>query len=93
MGVVTIVGSRVEAQMVVDVLREHGIDASASADDEGGMTPALQTQGVRVLAPDAQVAEARRLLGDAGQASTEPRDLNGFQRWIVRLLGGGKPQP
>ena len=44
-------------------LRNNGIKAIVSADDEGGLSPALATQNrIRVLVPAAHHAHATRLL-------------------------------
>jgi hypothetical protein len=84
---VAVVGSRVEAEMMVGMLRNHGVRAMVSADDVGATDPALAAQGVRVLVAAENAAAARRLLGsDSG----EPASLNAFQRWIVRLLRRGE---
>lgn len=53
--------SQVEAELMAGYLRSNGIKAAVSADDEGGLNPALQTR-VRVLVPRAQHSEARRLI-------------------------------
>ena len=90
--VVAVVGSRVEAEMIVGMLGSHGVSASVSADDAGGMEPPLQAQGVRVLVPAANAAGARRLLAPSGRNRTASGEPNAFQRWIVSLLGGDKPQ-
>jgi Putative prokaryotic signal transducing protein len=82
---VAVVGSRVEAELVVGSLRSHGIHAMVSADDAGGVDLALQAQGVRVLVPEKDLAAARRILGDDSGSS---KPLNVLQRWLVRLLGG-----
>jgi hypothetical protein len=83
---VAVVGSRVDAELIVGMLRNHGIPAVVSADDAGGVELALQAQGVRVLVPESNASAARRLLGDS-QATGR---LNILQRWLVRLLGGGQ---
>ena len=84
--VVAVVGSRIEAEMVVCLLEEHGIRAAVSADDAGGMRPDLAVQGVRVLVAAEDAADARDVLG-ADAAPPPPRKpLNGFQRWVVDLL-------
>ena len=83
---VAVVGSRTEAQLIVGMLRNHGIKAAMSADDVGGFEPQLQVgNGVRVLVPEADSGRARHLIGE----DTEPeKPLNGVQRLLVRLLGG-----
>jgi hypothetical protein len=59
---VVVVASRTEAEMVVGMLRSHGVSASVSADDAGGQYPQMQIEGVRVLVDPADEASARRLL-------------------------------
>ena len=59
---VAVVGSRIEAELIVGLLRSHGLSAAVSADDAGGQEPQLQLQGVRVLVASADEASARRLL-------------------------------
>jgi hypothetical protein len=57
--------SRVDAELMAGYLRNQGIHAVVSADDEGGLSPALATgQRVRILAPQHQHAEARKLLDE-----------------------------
>ena len=83
---VAVVGSRTEAELIVGMLRNHGIKAALSADDASGWEPQLQLgTGVRVLVPDADVGRARKLIGE-DDAPAKP--LNGLQRLLVRLLGG-----
>jgi hypothetical protein len=83
---VAVVGSRAEAELMVGMLRNHGIKAAASADDMGGFEPQLQVgSGVRVLVPEADEGRARKLIGDDPEPT---RPLNGLQRLLVRLLGG-----
>jgi putative signal transducing protein len=62
---VAVVASRVEAELIVGLLRNNGLRAVVSADDAGGLEPQLQVQGVRVLVPAADEASARRLLAAA----------------------------
>ena len=59
---VAVVGSRVEAELAVGLLRSNGLKAAYSADDVGGQEPQLQQDGVRVLVAAADAAEARRIL-------------------------------
>jgi Putative prokaryotic signal transducing protein len=86
--VVAVVGSRVEAEMIASMLRTHGIHATVSGDDVGGIDLALQAQGVRVMAPDGKADEARRLIGGVHGSRPEDVHLNAFQRLMVRILGG-----
>jgi hypothetical protein len=59
---VAIVTSRAEAELIVGLLRSHGLNAAVAADDAGGQEPQLQLQGVRVLVARADEASARQLL-------------------------------
>ena len=61
---VVIAGSRIEAELIVGMLRSNGVRAVVSADDAGGIEPPLQVGGVRVLVTSSDEAEARRLLAD-----------------------------
>jgi hypothetical protein len=61
---VAVVGSRTVAELIVGMLRSHGLRAAVSADDTGGQEPALQMQGVRVLVTPSDEASARRLLAE-----------------------------
>ena len=62
---VAVVTSRTEAELIVGMLRSHGLRAAVSADDAGGQQPPLQIQGVRVLVTPSDEASARRLLAIA----------------------------
>jgi hypothetical protein len=62
---VAVVASRTEAELIVGMLRSHGLRAAVSADDAGGQEPQLQIQGVRVLVVPSDEAAARRLLAAA----------------------------
>ncbi len=66
---VTVVGSRIEAELIVGLLRSNGLTAALSADDAGGQEPQLQLQGVRVLVAAADEASARRLLAVADETA------------------------
>jgi hypothetical protein len=59
---VAVVTSRAEADLIVGLLRSHGLTAAVAADDAGGQEPQLQLQGVRVLVAAADEAAARDLL-------------------------------
>ncbi|MEV0718163.1 DUF2007 domain-containing protein [Asanoa sp. NPDC050611] len=61
---VAVVGSRIEAELAVGLLRSHGVLATFVADDAGGLQPQLQQDGVRVLVAPADEEEARRILAD-----------------------------
>ena len=62
---VAVVASRTEAELIVGLLRSHGVSAAVSADEAGGKYPQLQADGVRVLVAPSDEASARRLLGAA----------------------------
>jgi uncharacterized membrane protein len=66
---VAVVPSRIEAELIVGMLRSNGVTAAVSADDAGGQDPQLQLQGVRVLVAAADEASARRLLAAADEDS------------------------
>jgi hypothetical protein len=59
------VASRIEAELIVGMLRSNGLTAVVSADDAGGQEPQLQIQGVRVLVTPSDEAAARGLLAAA----------------------------
>jgi len=62
---VAVVTSRTEAELIVGLLRSHGLGAALAADDAGGQEPQLQLEGVRVLVTPSDEASARRLLAAA----------------------------
>ena len=64
---VAVVTSRIEAELIVGMLRSHGLRAAVSADDVAGLEPQLQLQGVRVLVAPADEVPARRLLAAADE--------------------------
>lgn len=60
------VKSRVEADLMVGYLRQHGVNAHLSADDAGGVEPIYQAAfGVRVLVASGHAEHARALLAKA----------------------------
>ena len=65
---VAVVASRIEAELIVGMLRSNGVKAAVSADDAGGQDPQLQVQGVRVLVAPADEATARQLLAEADES-------------------------
>ncbi|MEP7023600.1 MAG: DUF2007 domain-containing protein [Actinomycetota bacterium] len=67
------VPSRIEADLIIGMLRSNGVRAVVSADDAGGQEPQLQIAGVRVLVSPSDEAAARQLLADAeaGVGATE----------------------
>ena len=66
---VAVVGSRTEAELIVGLLRSHGLRAAFAADDAGGQEPQLQLEGVRVLVPSSDEESARRLIAAAEDAA------------------------
>lgn len=64
---VAVVTSRTEAELIVGMLRSHGMKAALVADDAGGQEPQLQMEGVRVLVTRADEEEARRLIAAANE--------------------------
>ncbi len=66
---VAVVGSRIEAELIVGLLRSNGLRAALSADDAGGQEPQLQLQGVRVLVAPADEASTRQILAVAEDAA------------------------
>ena len=59
---VAIAASRIEAELIVGMLRSNGVAAVISADDAGGQEPQLQLHGVRMLVTLSDEADARELL-------------------------------
>jgi hypothetical protein len=59
---VAVVTSRTEAELIVGMLRSHGLRAAVSADDAGGQYPQMQAEGVHVLVAPSDEASARQLL-------------------------------
>jgi hypothetical protein len=66
---VAVAASRIEAELIVGMLRSNGLRAVISADDAGGVEPPLQVQGVRVLVAASEAAQAHRLLAAINEAS------------------------
>ena len=66
---VAVVGSRVEAELIVGLLRSHGLRAAVVTDDAGGQEPQRQLNGVRVLVPSSDEASARELLAATDEAT------------------------
>jgi len=65
---VAVVGSQIEADLAVGLLRSNGLRAVAIADDAGGLDPALAvTDGVQVQVNPEDEAAARQLLADTGK--------------------------
>jgi hypothetical protein len=58
--------SRIDADMAKEILEQQGIQAYVSADDAGGLDPALQlVQGARVIVRQQDLEEASRVLVEA----------------------------
>ena len=87
---VTAAKSEVEAQMIVGMLRSHGIHAKVHGNDVSFRYPNTSWGGVRVLVPDGKAAEARRFIDGGRRHRTRSTQLNAFQRWVVRILGGSR---
>jgi hypothetical protein len=68
---VAVVSSRTEAELIVGMLRSHGLRAALAADDAGGQEPQLQLEGVRVLVAPSDEASARRLLAADDTAESD----------------------
>ena len=68
---VAVVASRTEAELIVGMLRSHGVSAAVSADDAGGQYPQMQADGVQVMVAPSDEASARRLLAAAGDDTLE----------------------
>jgi Putative prokaryotic signal transducing protein len=68
---VAVVTSRTEAELMVGLLRSHGLRAAVAADDAGGQEPQLQLQGVRILVGADDEAAARELLATV-ERTAEP---------------------
>ena len=73
----SVVGSRIEADLIVGLLRSQGLRAAAVTDDAGGQEPQLQLQGgVRVLVVADDEAAARRLLAAPTDAADEAEPVD-----------------
>ena len=59
---VAVVTSRTEADLIVGLLRSHGLRAALATDDAGGQYPQLQLDGVRVVVAPSDEDEARSLI-------------------------------
>jgi hypothetical protein len=60
---VAVAGSRTEADVIVGLLRSHGLRAAVAADDAGRQEPALQlSSGVRVLVAASDEDAAREVI-------------------------------
>jgi hypothetical protein len=61
---VAVVSSRIEAELIVGLLRSHGLRAAAVTYDAGGQEPQWQLNGVHVLVPVSDEHTARELLAN-----------------------------
>jgi hypothetical protein len=94
---VAVLSSRTEAELIVGMLRSHGVRAAVSADDAGGQYPQMQIEGVRVLVAPSDEASARRLLAAADDTlswsaccrSTRPTSVTASSKWSA----GAWPPP
>jgi hypothetical protein len=59
---VAVVTSRIEAELIVGMLRSNGVQAAVVTDDAGGQEPQWQLEGVRVLVAAADEDLARRII-------------------------------
>jgi hypothetical protein len=66
---VAVVASRTEAELIVGMLRSHGLRTAVAANDAGGQESQLQLQGVRVLVFSADEASARQAPGGYAPSS------------------------
>lgn len=91
--VVTVVRSRIEADIVVGLLQGYGIAAMATSDDMAGLDLAMQqSTGVRVLVPAEQLERARRVLAEA-QAESQAEEAASDQepRPVSASAAGSRP--
>ena len=70
---VAVVGSRIEAELIVGLLISHGLRAAIATDDAGGQEPQWQLSGVKVLVPASDEGLARELLA-VPEDATRPAD-------------------
>lgn len=68
---VAVVSSRIEAELIVGLLRSHGVRAAAVTDDAGGQEPQWQLNGVQVLVPVSDEETARLILA-TGDGAVPP---------------------
>jgi hypothetical protein len=64
---VAVVTSRIEAELIVGMLRSNGVRAAVATDDAGGQEPQLQQDGVRVLVAADDEELARQLIAATGE--------------------------
>ncbi len=66
---VAVVTSRIEADLIVGLLRSYGLRAASAAYDAGGQEPQLQLHGEHVLVAPSDEATARRVLAATEDAA------------------------
>ena len=67
---------RALGQPLVDLLRDHGIQARINSDDCGGVDPALNfSNGTHVMVPEASAARAAQLVAEYESAPRLPPTL------------------
>jgi hypothetical protein len=64
---VAVVTSRIEAELIVGMLRSNGVRAAVATDDAGGQEPQLQQDGVRVLVAADDEELACQLIAATGE--------------------------
>ena len=89
--VLLVVGSRIEAELIVGRLKSSGVSAFISADDEGGMNLALQPGRVRILVLQEHADKARRTMRDLKPEKKPLKAASRFQKWLWKMLGGEIP--
>jgi len=55
---VAVVASRTEAELIVGMLRSHGVSPAVSADDAGGQYPQMQVEGFECWLPPRPVGSS-----------------------------------
>jgi hypothetical protein len=70
--------SRAEAELVRGMLEAHGVPATVSADDQGGMRPDLAfILGARVLVEATRLYRARQILIEIQEAESDSSSDSG----------------
>ena len=89
--VLLVVGSRIEAELIVGRLKSSGVSTLISVDDEGGMNLALQPGRVRILVLQEDADKARRAMSEFNSENKPTREPTRFQKWLWKILGGDFP--
>ena len=89
--VLVVVGSRIEAGLIVGKLESSGVNALISADDEGGMNLALQPGRVRILVSQKDADRARRTISEFNSENKPTNEPTRFHKWLWKMLGGEIP--